>query len=118
PYYPPFEVAALRGGASLPLALIWIGATSGFRRLLDVRWPLHLLRGVLAVGMMSTFVYALRSLPLTTAYTLFFIAPLLITALSVPLLGERVSTSRWIAIVAAFGGVLVALHPRGQGAAT
>ena len=47
--------------------------------LLRVRWRLHLLRGVLVVLMLSLFTYGLQTLGLAEAYTLFFIAPLLIT---------------------------------------
>lgn len=117
-HYPPLQVAALRGAASLPLVLVWALATAGPARLLRVRWPLHLLRGVLGVVMMAAFVYALRTLPLTTAYTIFFVAPLLITALSVPVLGERVGPRRWGAIVVGFVGVLVVLRPTGEGVMT
>jgi len=116
--YPPFQVAALRGGASLPLVLAWAFATTGLRSLLRVRWPLHLLRGVLGVAMMFGFVYALRTLPLSTTYSIFFVAPLLITALSVPILGERVEPRRWIAIVVGLIGVLVVLRPTGDGVLT
>jgi drug/metabolite transporter (DMT)-like permease len=114
-HYPPFQVAALRGLASLPFVLVWALTTVGPVRLLRVRWPLHLLRGVLGVLMMASFVYALRSLPLSTAYTVFFVAPLLITALSVPVLGEQVGPRRWIAIAIGFLGVLVVLRPTGEG---
>lgn len=115
-HYPPFQVAALRGAASLPWVLLWIAATGGFRILVRIRWPLHLLRGVLAVLMMAPFIYALRHLPLTTAYALFFVAPLLVTALAVPILGERVGPRRWTAIVVGLLGVLVILRPSTEGA--
>lgn len=117
-HYPPFQVAALRGLASLPFVLVWALATVGPVRLLRVRWPLHLLRGALGVLMMASFVYALRSLPLSTAYTVFFVAPLLITALSVPVLGEKVGPRRWVAIAIGFLGVLVVLRPTGEGVLT
>ena len=117
-HYPPFQVAALRGAASLPLVLAWALATVGPKRLMRVRWPMHLLRGGLGVLMMTAFVYALRSLPLSTAYTIFFVAPLLITALSVPVLGERVGPRRWTAIVVGFIGVMVVLRPTGEGLMT
>lgn len=113
--YPPMQVAALRGAASLPFVLAWVLATSGLRPLLKVRWPLHLLRGGVGIGMMATFAYALQTLPLTTAYSIFFVAPLLITALSVPLLGEKVGPRRWTAIGIGLLGVLVLLRPRGDG---
>lgn len=114
-HYPPIQVAALRGLASWPLVLVWVLATTGLRPLLRARWPLHALRACLGIGMMTTFIFAIRDLPLTTAYTLFFIAPLLITALSGPLLGEQVGLRRWLAIAAGFVGVLVAMRPGSTG---
>jgi len=117
-HYPTFQVASLRAAASLPLVLAWALATTGLRPLLRVRWSLHLMRGVLGVAMMAGFVYALRGLPLSTAYSIFFVAPLLITALSVPFLGEKVGPRRWIAIAVGLIGVLVVLRPTGEGVLT
>ena len=117
-HYPPFQVAALRGASSLPFVLIWALATVGPMTLLRVRWSLHLMRGAMGVLMMAAFVYALRTLPLSTAYTIFFVAPLLITALSVPVLGEKVGPRRWIAIAVGFIGVMVVLRPTGEGVMT
>jgi drug/metabolite transporter (DMT)-like permease len=114
-HYPPFQVAALRGLSSLPLVLAWALWTVGAMPLLRVRWPLHLLRGVLGIAMMASFVYALKRLPLSTAYSIFFVAPLLITALSVPILGEKVGPRRWTAIAIGLLGVLVVLRPTGAG---
>lgn len=113
--YPPLQVAALRGASSLPFVLAWVAATTGLAPLLRVRWPLHLLRGAIGIGMMTAFAYALQTLPLTTAYSIFFVAPLLITALSVPLLGEKVGPRRWGAIALGLAGVLVLLRPTGEG---
>lgn len=117
-HYSSFQVAFLRGASSLPFVLVWALATVGARSLLRVRWSLHLLRGTLGVGMMVTFVYAIRTLPLSTAYSIFFVAPLLITALSVPLLRERVGLRRWGAIAVGMVGVLVVLRPTGEGVLT
>jgi len=113
--YPPFQVTALRGAASLPLLLMWTAASCGLGTLLRVRWPLHLLRGAMGIAMMALFVYGLKTLALTTAYSIVFVAPLLIAALSVPLLGERVGPRRWAAIAVGFAGVLVLLRPSGDG---
>ena len=118
PHYPPMQIAALRGLSSLPLVTLWIVASGQVATLLRVRWPLHLLRGVLGILMMAAFTYALATLPLSGAYGLFFIAPLLITALSGPLLGERVGRHRWLAIGGGFAGVLVMLRPSGEGLLT
>jgi len=114
-HYPPLQIAALRGWVSLPLIIIWVAFAGGFAQLLRVRWGLHLLRGVLAVVMLASFSYALITLPLTETYALFFVAPLLITALSVPVLGEQVGWRRWVAIVIGILGVFWVLRPTGEG---
>jgi drug/metabolite transporter (DMT)-like permease len=76
---------------------------------------LHLLRGALGIGMLSMFAFSLRELPMAEAYSIFFVAPLLITALSVPVLGERVDKARWMAIAVGLIGVIVVLRPTGVG---
>ncbi|MDR7133381.1 drug/metabolite transporter (DMT)-like permease [Lysobacter niastensis] len=114
-HYSSFQVASLRGAASLPLVLVWALVTAGVKPLIHVRWSLHLLRGVLGVAMMAAFVYAVARLPLSTTYSIFFVAPLLITAMSVPFLGEKVGPRRWTAIAIGLVGVLVLLRPTGEG---
>lgn len=116
--YPPLQVAALRSLASLPLILIWIGATKGFRGLLHVRFGLHAVRAALGIVMLVTFVYGVRHLPLSEAYSIFFVAPLLITAFAALILGERIEWQRWAAIAAGLGGVLIVLKPTGRGLVT
>ncbi len=118
PHYPPMQVASLRGASSLPLVLVWVALTIGARGLLRVHWPLHLLRGVLGVAMMAGFVFGLRSLPLSTAYAITFVAPLLVTAMAVPILKEKVGPRRWTAIAIGLVGVLVVLRPTGEGMLT
>jgi len=118
PHYPALQVAALRGASALPLVLAWSLASIGARGLLRVHWPLHLLRGALGVAMMAGFVFGLRTLPLSTAYAISFVAPLLVTAMAVPILGEKVGPRRWAAIVVGLAGVLVVLRPTGQGMMT
>jgi drug/metabolite transporter (DMT)-like permease len=115
PSYPPLQLAGIRGLASLPFVLLWVGVTGGFGGLLRVRWPLHLLRGVLGILMLSGFIYGVRHLPLSEAYSIFFVAPLLITAFAVPLLGERVGWRRWGAIAVGISAVWFVLRPQGEG---
>ncbi len=117
-HYPALQVAALRGLVGLPLVLAWAGATVGLRALLRVHWPLHLARGALGIAFLRCFVIGLRELPLSTAYAITFVGPLLVTALAVPLLRERVGPRRWAAIVVGLAGVLVVLRPGGEGVDT
>ena len=76
-----------------------------------LRWRLHLLRGVLSVVMMALFTLGLKTLGLAEAYTLSFVAPLIITMLSVPMLKEKVAPRHWVVIAVGLGGVVVALRP-------
>jgi drug/metabolite transporter (DMT)-like permease len=117
-HYPPMQVAAIRGLSALPLVMAWVGVTGAAGTLWRIRWPLHLLRGALSIAMLAAFAYALKRMPLTGAYALFFVAPLMITALSVPLLGEKVGPRRWAAIGVGLVGVLVVLRPTGEGVLT
>jgi drug/metabolite transporter (DMT)-like permease len=114
--YSPFQVTALRGLTAMPLVcvyLLWRGQVRVvFSRRL--RWPLHLLRGVVIVCMLALFVYGLKTLGLAEAYTLTFIAPMVITMLSVPMLKEVVPARRWVAIVVGLAGVVIALRPDGS----
>ncbi|HEU4776307.1 MAG TPA: DMT family transporter [Telluria sp.] len=116
--YPPMQVAALRALTSLPLMLVYVGWRGAYGGFFRVRWSLQLLRGVLGIAMLSLFAYGLRAVSLAEAYSIFFIAPALITALSVVILKERVDCARWIAILVGLVGVVVVLRPTGQGMLT
>jgi len=118
PHYPPLQVAAMRGMASLPIVVVWLALRGGLRQVVRVRWVLQIARGLMSVLMLACFVYAVRVLPLADAYSIFFVSPLLITALSVPILGEHVDARRWAAIAVGLLGVLVVLRPTGAGALT
>jgi len=96
------------------LSARWYG---GYGALLTKRWKWHLLRTVLATGAMFGFFYGLSRMPLVNALTIAFTAPLMVTALSVPFLGEHVGWRRWLAVLAGFAGVLIVLRP-GQGMIT
>lgn len=75
-----------------------------------------LLQTLRALSLLSTsllFTAGLQYLPLAEATSVNFLAPVLVTALSVPLLKERVTAGQWAAVVMGFVGVLVVVHPGG-----
>ncbi len=84
-------------------------------KLIDPRhgW-LQLLRIVLAAADTFAFYYATRYMPLADVMTFYMATPLIVTALSAPLLGEKVERFRWIAVLIGFVGVLIALRPSPQ----
>lgn len=118
PHYSALQITSIRGLASLPIVLVWAGLHGGYGQLLQIRFPLHLFRAAIGIATLASFTYALKYLPLSEVYSLFFVAPLLITAMAVPILGERVDRARWIAIAIGFAGVLIVLKPSGSGAFT
>lgn len=69
------------------------------------------IRAALSVPMVWCFFIGLKSMALAEAITIAFVAPLFITMLSQPLLGERIGIRRWSAVAIGFAGVLVALRP-------
>jgi drug/metabolite transporter (DMT)-like permease len=81
---------------------------------LSRRWPFHLLRGLLAAVAINCGYYAISKIPLATVTVLFFTAPLFVTLLAGPLLGEKVGWRRWLATTIGFVGAVVALDPRPQ----
>ncbi|HYL69774.1 MAG TPA: DMT family transporter [Candidatus Dormibacteraeota bacterium] len=110
-HYPPLQVASLRGAASLPFTVLPLLIAGRFGDLKPRRLPMHLLRGLLSVLTLGGFIYAVRALSLANAYAVFLSAPLLVTALSVPLLKERADRRNWVAVLVGLAGVLVILRP-------
>lgn len=87
-------------------------ANVGIVRQIATKRPfLHLGRSLMMVVATTFFFTALRYLPLADAVAIMFAAPLLVTALSIPLLGETVGWRRWCAIVVGFCGVLLIIRP-------
>jgi drug/metabolite transporter (DMT)-like permease len=101
----------LRSIIGLLIFLTMMRRYGGVENLRTKKWQWHLLRTLLASGAMFGFFYGLARMPLVNALTLGFTAPLMVTALSVPFLGEHVGWRRWTAVVFGFIGVLIILRP-------
>lgn len=87
---------------------------SGLRVLRSKRPLLQLLRALCLLSTSLLFTSALLFIPLAEATAVNFLAPVLVTALSVPLLGEQVSRGQWLAVICGFIGVLIIVHPGGE----
>jgi len=85
--------------------------STGTKRLQFSKPWLHLLRGGLFVIALNSGFYAISVLPLATATTLFFMAPVFATLLAAVFRQESIGPRRAIAIAAAFIGVLIVLRP-------
>ena len=72
---------------------------------------LQILRGLILLCANICFFYAISKIPLAKALTLAFVAPLIVTAFSPLLLGEKVGVRRWTAVIIGFVGSLVVIRP-------
>lgn len=79
------------------------------------RLKLQLARSLLQLIALVTFVVGLLYIPMTTATAIIFTGPLIVVALAVPMLGERVGIRRWLAVLAGFVGALIIIRPGADG---
>lgn len=109
--YALYQIVFARSLIGLFFSLIILQIEGGWR-LLKTSTPLqHAARTLMLVTANVTFFLAIAAMPLALVSALFFVAPLLITVLSIPVLGERVGVHRWVAVGVGFAGVVVMLIP-------
>jgi len=109
-HVPVMEVA----GGRYFICLLWLFPVVAHGRFAAVRSTAPKLQLLRALGMNGStvfFIMAVSQLPLAEATSIGFVSPLLITALSVPFLGEKVGIRRWSAIVVGLIGVTIVVRP-------
>ena len=99
---------------TLFILMVFVPLEGGISALRTKRLRIHLLRGFGIVIANLAYFTSLISIPLGEATAIFFIAPVLISALSVVFLGEKVGLIRWVAILFGLIGVLIMIRPRGD----
>ena len=109
--YSPIQLVFFSVLLSFPLATVSLMRDRAPSTLLPVHpWGIAA-RTVAAVITGFAAFYAFAHLPLTQTYAILFATPLIITVLSIPVLGERVRLPRWLAVMVGLIGVLVVLRP-------
>jgi len=111
--YPVPMLVWARYFVHLLIMLVAFAPRRGVRLMHTERLGLQVLRALLLVACTVFFFTALRHMPLAEATAIGFISPLLVTAFSGPLLGERVTAGQWMAVAAGFLGVLIIIRPGG-----
>ena len=109
--YPLHQLVFARSAIGIFLSFIILQFEGGIAVLRTDRVSLHALRCLLIVIANMTFFTAIAVLPLATVTAMFFVAPLMITLLAVPVLGETVGPHRLGAIALGFVGVLIMVRP-------
>ncbi len=107
----PLQVTLARFVGQALLALVIAGVMGRLAELRPPRLGLHLARGLcLAISTLFYF-SAIRVMPIPDALAIFFVEPMILTALSTLLLGEQVGWRRWSAVLVGFVGALVIIRP-------
>lgn len=109
--YPLHQLIALRSALGIPFSFALLMLEGGPRLLRTGMPGLHILRGLLIVIGNSCLYAGLVAMPLATANAIYFVAPLFVTLLSIPVLGEQVAKHRFGAVACGFGGVLLMMGP-------
>ena len=108
---PPLEVAFVRYAAQLLLVTAIFLPQRGIELVRSRAYPSEIIRGLCLMGSTIANFFALTWLPLTTTSSIMFTQPLILCALSIPILGEQVGWRRWLAILVGFAGVLIIVRP-------
>ncbi|KKC33731.1 DMT family transporter [Devosia psychrophila] len=108
---PTGEIVFMRYGMHLALILLFVWPLRKAALFRTANWKLEVLRGVCLLLTTAGNFLAMRYLPLTVTGALIFTSPLMVCALSGPLLGETIGWRRWLAIVAGFIGILIIVRP-------
>lgn len=108
---PPAMAVFMRYVGHLLIVSALILPVQGVAALETASPKLEIVRGLCLVGSTLLNFTAVYYLPLTLTATIFFMIPIFICALSVPLLGEKVGVRRWTAIAVGFCGILIVTRP-------
>lgn len=112
--YSPIQIVFFSVVFSFPLAMLFLLRDKQAGTLIPVHPWWMAARAVAAVLTGFCAFFAFSVLPLAQVYAILFAAPLLITIMSIPILGETVKWQRWLAVIVGLCGVLIVLRPGQQ----
>ena len=110
-FYPVLALVWARYTVHMLIMLAWLGPSMKFDLVRTSRPWLQILRGLFLVGSTCFFFQALRFMPMAEASAIGFVTPLLVTLFAVPILKEKISRRRWIAVIIGFIGVMIIIRP-------
>ncbi len=112
--YPVHQIVFFRTVFALAPCLYFIARSGGLATLRTRRPLVHVIRGLIGLAAMGCYFYAFALMDLADAKAILFSAPLFMTVLAIPLLGEKVGVFRWSAVLVGFLGVMVIVKPGGD----
>ncbi|RVT86633.1 DMT family transporter [Rhodobacteraceae bacterium CCMM004] len=111
---PPLQVVFARYAGHFLVSLALFVPREGMASFRSARPGVQALRSICLLGATICNFFALEFLPITTTITIFFAAPMVVTLLAIPVLGERVGLRRFLAVAVGFLGVVIVMQPGGQ----
>lgn len=108
---PVLMIVWARMASGVMLTLPFVVAEGGTRALIPDRPLWHVLRAAFLIAATFLFFFSLKTMAIADALAIFFVQPLVVTALSPLVLGERVGVNRWAAVGVGFIGTLIILRP-------
>lgn len=109
--YPVHQLLVLRCLVAAPVIFALAGMHGREIVTPHSRWPVVVLRALIMCSAYLAFIMGIAAMPMAKAVAIYFTLPLFVAALAGPMLGEKVSVERWLAILAGFVGVLVMIRP-------
>ena len=109
--YSALEIVTFRSLVALPFTLLFFRREGGRGLPTTERPKLEYVRGLFLFLSYTTYMMGLVALPLADIEAIRFSGPLMITLLSVLMLGEQVGPRRWLALFVGFLGVLLVIQP-------
>jgi drug/metabolite transporter (DMT)-like permease len=112
--YHVFQITFFRNTCSFAIVLPMVWYHGGLKSVHTEHKWFHFWRGAVGVTAMLLLFSSYTLLPLADATALGFTAPLFLTVLSSPLLGEKVGRARWVAVLVGFVGAVLMARPSGD----
>lgn len=112
--YPAGQVLFMRSAFIFVAIGIFVWRAGGWHSVRIASPKAHMLRASCVVCSAFLFMNAVRLLPLADVIAITFVAPLFLTALARPVLGEQVGVRRWAAVIVGFVGMLIIIRPGGD----
>ncbi|WP_339853552.1 DMT family transporter [uncultured Nisaea sp.] len=112
--FPILQIMFFRNAFALPPLVLFIVMTTGWSSIRTDRPALHLAHTIMVTAAIGLIFAGYRALPLADATAINFAAPLIVCALSAPLLKEPVGRLKWFAVLVGFAGVMIMVRPGGD----
>jgi drug/metabolite transporter (DMT)-like permease len=109
--FPASEVLVFRALGSLPILLPMLWYNGEWRQFFARDTKLLFARSAVLCSAYLAFILSIAAMPIATSVSIYFTMPFFVAGLAGPSLGEKVPLYRWVAIAAAFVGVLVMVRP-------